>query len=562
MIYTEILPSDKQALINGSAIILSKIIVPTNDPLNPTILTEANGIKDWEYSDERFIEDTSSFIGEFIARELKGHLQDMTYTFDHNPYNKNNTIELRLGIVSLTNGVTIHNYTDNNVHWYSLGTFTIMEPTDDGVKDDTAFECLDITTWFNKEFNADYTNANFPVSFRDAIVNKDFFTALELAQYTCEQCSVVFGNLSFTNSEQLITDNQFTGGDSCRDVMKALSKLAYGYCEIGWDDKCYIKEMDMDYENILATETITPDNYYSLKTTNEVFGPVNQIRVGNEYIEGQDGVNRDETSIAENGLWTLDIMDNPILYTQELRDANAEDADVLFGLNFMQFETETIGHAWFKANKPIVITDMNGDDHISYPFNLTIKYNGHIKTTIRAPMKTMVERAESYNTSLLKEIRKLGITVNRQAGLISTLNSTTLKTGDLDEITREYEELISDTYRKEEIRKIVTGVGVDGTVVTKVETNSGTFDENGMTYERLGAKTSTTINEVGVDVKDSNGNSIQFAGYVDDNNQKYSDYHGQTIVGTDNIIVNRYLDIGAHTRIQDYKNGTALYWKG
>ena len=563
MVYTEMLDSDKQALMTGSAIVLSKMIIPTQDPNNPIILTENDGIKSWEYYDERFIEDTSSFIGEFVAREVKGQLQDMTDVFSTNPFVSSNIFELRFGIVSLTNGVTIHNYTDENVNWYSLGTFTIMEPSDDSVHDNTTFDAFDITTLLNQKFNYDYTNADFPVSFKDRTDSGNYFTALELAQYACAQFSVEFANTSFTHSDDLITSNQFTTGDSCRDVMKALAKLAYGYCKIGWDDKCYIVEMDTDYENIARTETLTPNEYYFMKTSNEQFGPVNQVRIGMKYIEGQDAIVFDGESIAENGLWTIDIMDNPILYTQALRDANVVGSRRLFGLKFMPFQMETIGHPWLKSNKPVIITDMNGDNHISYPFNITIKYNGHIKTDIKAFMQTTVERVESYNTSYFKELRQIGITVDRQAGLINTINSLTKTNADnISTLTTEYAEVISDTYRKEEIRRIVTGVGVDGVKVTKVETNSATFDENGMTYERLGAKTNTTINEVGVNVKDSNGESIQFAGYVDDNNTKYSDYRGQTIVGTDNIIVNRYLDIGAHTRIQDYKNGTALYWKG
>ena len=556
--------ADKQALMNGSAIVLSKINVLSNDPSQPkAVLTENSGIKSWDYNDDCFVEETSSVIGEFVARELSGELEDMSDIFSPDPFEEANTVELQLGVIQLSGDVTIHNYTDEDVNWYTLGTFIITEPTDEEVKDNTSFEAFDKAVMLNQPFNADFVNTDFQKSFNTRIAEKDYFTALELAKYACIQYGVVFGSTWFTNCDALITSNQFTTGDTCRDVMKALAKLAYGYCKMGWDDKCYIKELSLDYNNISTYNTLTPNHYYTMKTTNEQYGPVNYVAIGMEYIEGQDSVVEDDESIAENGLWNLEIMDNPILYTQELRDTYSEKAVRLFGLKFMEFETETIGHPWLQGNEPILLVDMDGNSHISYPFNLTISYNGHIKTTISAPMKTENDRGLSYKTTQYKEIRKIGITVDRQAGEISTMNSLLKTTADgLSSVETQYNELITDTYRKEEIQRIVTGIGVDGVKVTKVETNSATFDEEGMTYERLNAQTKTTINEVGVNVRDSHNQSIQFSGYVNENNEDYKEYMGQTIVGTDNIIVRRYANIGEHSRIQDYNNGGAIFWRG
>ena len=164
-----------------------------------------------------------------------------------------------------------------------------------------------------------------------------------------------------------------------------------------------------------------------------------------------------------------------------------------------------------------------------------------------------------YDDSVYREIRKLGIIVNKAEGIITEFNTRlTTDEATLQQIETTYERTDSDTYSKEEIRKIVSGVGVDGTVVTSVQTNSATLNEDGMTYDRTNAPTRTTINEV-VNVKDANNNSVQFSGYVDSANTDYADYVGQTIVGTDNIIVKKYLNIGTHSRLQDYKNGTGIF---
>lgn len=582
MVYTEILDSDKQALQDGSAAILTKIIISPGEE-DEIVLTESDAVKTWEYTEDRYVEETSSFIGEFISREVTGELQNISDDFNI----ENKIIEVQFGVMTFAekdtvltdedgnelitesgsnelmrdaDRINIKNYTVVDTNWYTLGTFNIMEPEDDEVADNTKFDAMDNAVLFNQEFDADYTDETFTTSFNDAIANEDYFTLKELAQYTCAQVGVTFGNATFSHSTDLVTTNQFTGGDSCRDVMKAISKSAFGWCAMGWDNMCYIEEPSVDYENISEYDVITSDHYYELTDKKEKFGPVNRVVIGMEDIQGQDASISDNESIEEIGVNELDIFDNPLTYTQELRDAAIVGADKLFGLEYIPFETETLGQPWLKAKNPVAITDMEGNIKYSYPFHLVIKYSGHIRTDVAAVSKSKAEERLQYDDSLYKELRKLGIIVDRAEGVIREF-STRLTTDEatLQQIETNYERTVTDTYSKEEIRKIVSGVGVDGTVVTSVQTNSATFDENGMTYDRLNAPTKTTINEVGVNVKDANNKSVQFSGYVDSSNTDYADYVGQTIVGTDNIIVNKYLNIGTHSRIQDYKNGTGIF---
>ena len=84
-----------------------------------------------------------------------------------------------------------------------------------------------------------------------------------------------------------------------------------------------------------------------------------------------------------------------------------------------------------------------------------------------------------------------------------------------------------------------------------------------MTYRKTDSEVETTINEVGVKTKKiSNNKTILFAGYVDENNSEFADYEGQTIVATDNIIVQNYLVIGTHSRLEDYESGTGCFYIG
>ena len=116
----------------------------------------------------------------------------------------------------------------------------------------------------------------------------------------------------------------------------------------------------------------------------------------------------------------------------------------------------------------------------------------------------------------------------------------------------------TDSYTKTEIQKIVDGTGVDGVRVSKLINVSGTFDEDGMHYEKTGAKTKSTINEKGLNVENNNSQSLLFAGYVDENNTEYESYVNQTIVGADNLAIRNHLNVG-NSRIQKYEGGTGVF---
>jgi len=584
MVYTEILDSDKESFQNGNAVILTKIIVSPGTE-NEIVLTERDCVKTWDYTDERYIPDTHTFIGEFIARELSGELQNISDDFNI----ENKQIELQMGVMAFghneylietdenedvlvteqTNDsllrdlddIKIKNYANIDVHWYSLGTFNVLEPEDDEVADNTKFEAMDLTLQFNAKFDATYTSETFETSFEDSFTSGDYFTAGELAAYVCEQVGITLATTTFTHNDYVIDSNQFTSGDSCRDVMKAIAKLAFGWCRIGWDDKLYIDEISLDFENIDEYNVITNNHYYSLTTEKEKYGDINRIVIGMSSVQGQDASVSDDTDIAENGIKELDILDNPITFDLAHRQTAIVGANRLLGLNYIPFKMETLGHPWLKAKDPIKIKDMENNYKYSYPFSLAIHYTGHIKTTVTAENMTEAEVRLQYDKSLYETLRQMSIIINRETGEIVTLNSRIQATEDgLSSLETTFRETVTDTYSKQEIQRIVNGIGVDGVKVTSVQTNSATFDENGMTYERDGAKTKSTINEVGIDVKDSNNNSLLFAGYVDNNNTDYADYEGQTIVGTDNIIVKKYLNIGSHSRIQDYESGTGIFY--
>lgn len=572
IVHTELSDEDKQALIDGTVAIRTKIIVqPESGKNNKLVLTEEDSIKSWDLVDERYVPN-NGFIGQFVARELSGELHNISDDFNI----ENRDIKLLIGIVRLGSRYQYLATEDGNIiitdkgekiyakdlgddvtNWYSLGNFLITKPEEDAVLDNTKFEAFDYTVKLNKAFDADYTSVNFPVSFNTIIASGSYLTSLQLARYVCEQVGLEFASSGFNNYNFIINSNQFTEGNTCRDVMKNIAQLAYGWCRIGWDNKVYIDEISTDYLNITDYDTLTNDNYYSLTTQRELYGPVNKVVVGMSAVEGESFSIEDTDSILKNGLTEIDVMDNPILYTEELRNLAMNGADSLLGLLYTPFEAETPGHIWFKGNTPIVVKDMENVKHLTYPFNTSIHYTGHIKTSISGPSDTKQELAVAYARSLYKTIKNVGIKVDKQEGLINIVNSNIQAAVDgLSSLENRFDMEITETYSKQQIQEIISGISEDGTVVSSVKSAAGTFDMNGLTIEQSVADTSTNINANGMIIYNKTSSTDDKLLIVDSNG-----------VIAKNVKVNTYLNIGSHSRIEDYVHtdgsvGTGVFWIG
>lgn len=545
MIYTEILDSDKLLLKNNTCAIKTKIIVkPRNESEEEIVLTEDNSVKDWTYDDDRLVPD-QGFVGQFVARTLTGNLQDISEDFNI----EDRELELRLAIVSLG-----ENPTEN---WYSLGTFYVTKPENNDVSDNTKFESLDKTILFNADFNYNYVSTNFPTSFVTLCETNIGITAINLAKYVCEQVGVTFGTTSFVNDDFLISSNQFVSGDSCRDVMKAIAQLAYSWVYIDWDDKCYIPVIEKDTTVVTDIDTMDSDEYFSLKLQKKNYGPVNKVSIGLSTVDGERVENPDITSIQQHGETEIDIFDNPITYNTTLRSQAIEGSDILFGIEFTPLDVETIGHPWVKGYKLICVEDTSGNKKYTLPLNNEIKYTGHIRSVISSVIDTKTESTKGYNKKLYKDLQNVYIELDKQQGTITEVVS---KTKALDDGLSSLETLVksttTDTYTKTEINEIINGTSPDGTVVSSVKTTAGTLDKYGLTIEQTDADTKTNINANGMIIYNATG------GMED----SLLDVNKDGVIAK-NVKVDTYLNIGKHSRIEDYTSpdyveGTGVFWIG
>ena len=479
--------NDKQALMNNTAVIESKIqILPKVVGESIVTITNYDSIKDWIYKDLRYVE-KQGFIGQFVARQLEGNLQDISDDFSI----QDREIVLWLGIKVNINASTT---------WYSLGNFLVSKPESNEVNDNTKYEALDYTIKFNVQFNGDYKDSEYTSSFNEIVASGQSVTALWLAEYTCKQCGVVLGQDDFLNYDFEIDSNQFDSEDTCRDVIKAISKLAYTWARIDWDNKLYFDFIPQTTSSI----TIDNDHYYSLKTQKKQYGEVNRVLIGTSAITGDNSYIEDAQSIADNGLTEIDIYDNPLTYTQELRDSVIASGNVLFGLQYNVVDMETVGHAWLKGNELIEVTNMENVPLYTYAFDRTIKYNGHIKTQLTSYANTDIESTYLKDNDVYSNLKKTRVELNKAEQYfkveienidnkysteLDVLNSVTSYPTSSDTSTRNYPIHITNAGAFNLEHEILQGKTVqNGTpsstnpvAITNIEGNIVTTVDNGIT---------------------------------------------------------------------------------
>ena len=171
----------------------------------------------------------------------------------------------------------------------------------------------------------------------------------------------------------------------------------------------------------------------------------------------------------------------------------------------------------------------------------------------------MVDKVNGEIIGVVSKTNQLDLTVDKNYKELLQKFGDYAPQSSLVTIQSSVSNIQTNTYTKTQVDTMM----IDGTV-KKLQTTSATFDENGMTYEKSDADTKTLINEDGVSVKKTDGsnNSILFAGYVDSGNTQYSGYQGQTIVATENILVDNWLVVGDHSRFENYEGGTGCFFIG
>lgn len=188
---------------------------------------------------------------------------------------------------------------------------------------------------------------------------------------------------------------------------------------------------------------------------------------------------------------------------------------------------------------------------IDGPYETAITQDGQIVADFITVGKIKTERIEGFE-ELVTDVKSLETLENNNYQELITKFDGYTPSSKTVEIEKSVTRLQTDTYTKTEVNTKLT----DGSV-TKVVTETGTFSNDGLTIEKTGAKSKGQFNESGLSVIDTTGSAnerLLFAGYDED--------LGESIVIAKNVNVEKYLTIGKNSRIEDYEDGTGIFYIG
>ena len=401
----------------------------------------------------------------------------------------------------------------------------------------------------------------------------------------CTHLGLQFKNINdtFANydkeiaNELYLDENGGSLGYTFRDVLDELAQVtASTICINEANDKLEIR--------YITNTNDTIDEEY-LKDVNvkfgEIYGPINTITfkrsADSDIISLSNPVD-----LADDEKVEIAIKDNQILNGNDRSDYLQDILDTLYGLQYSINDFSSPGITYYDLCDRYSIT-IDNKTYSCIMLNNEVLVTQGLQENVYTDMPEISKTDYTKTDKTDRRINQTYIIVDKVNGRIDSVadRTTVLESDNVDIKTKfgnytlksEYatlktsvEQIQTDTYTRTDIKSILKGTFYDennNQIVSEiVRTTSGTFDENGMTYEKSNAQTKTTINEVGVNTRrTSNNETILFAGYVDDDNTQFPDFKGQTIVATENIQVKNYFVMpDAHSRIEKYEDGGGMFY--
>ena len=449
-----------------------------------------------------------------------------------------------------------------NDNWETLdyGEFIVNESEIREESGNYFITCYDKMLYSMVDYEA--MNITYPITIRNYI--NAIATHLGLI---FKNASETFANYNKEIPNELYLSN--TGqslGFTFRDVLDELAQVTASTIWINEDG-----ELEIKYVNN-TNQTFDGD---SLKNTSvsfkDKFGPINSI-VLSRSGESDNVYLQDEQSVLTNGLCEIKIVDNQIMNDNNRSDYLTDILNALDGLEYYVNDFQSTGILYLELYDKFNVS-IGDNTYSCIIFNDEIDLTNGLEEHIYSEIPETSETEYKHASKTDRMINQAYIIVKKNEGEIEAVVSsvTTLDQrennnyqqvinkfndyapiSDIVDIVQSVTQITTDTYTKTEIDTKL----IDGSV-EKVVTTAGTFDANGLLIQKTDAPTQSLLNEKGLSILDATGYSneeLLFAGYDERLNE--------TIVRTKNIKVTKYLTIGNNSRIEDYEQGTGIFFIG
>ena len=291
---------------------------------------------------------------------------------------------------------------EHNVTYVPYGTFIIQKPETNDLTDKCSAEGLDYMVKFNLSYQ---DTLEYPCTVKDVLNS------------ICTQCEVELGTDTFTNSEFVVENNQFVGGESCRDVLRAIAQISGTFARIGRDNKLYLTLSNDTDEQIINSD------YGDDIKINNTFGGCNRVVLKLSAAESENVSMQDDEDIALNGVKEISIADNPFTYTQEKRtQAISELWDKLRGFTYTDYSfTAWKTKPYMDAGDSFTLIDKEGNSIPTYLFTHNITFNGGLKGTMSAESMTETENKYVFTPEMYVAQKHTEIIVDKHEQRITEI---------------------------------------------------------------------------------------------------------------------------------------------
>lgn len=380
----------------------------------------------------------------------------------------------------------------------------------------------------------------------------DYSTPITLQQFY-ENLAIQYGleieeQLDLPNSDFIVSEKPYFEGMSGRIVLSRIAEMMGCFAKINRSNK-----IEMRFKNI-TSEQFSRDVMNNSLERDEMFGPINVVSLRLSQVEGENVTVRDETSIAQYGETILQISDNPFVNNEALRLLAIDDIyNQIDGFSYYPttFNAKLI---YLDCGDEVGVQDMNTDSYYSTIILkqvLKIPSARNSKFENKAITKTGLEY--QFTPEQKRANSRTEYLVDKQNENIKQLIEKTDSSN--DEINILKTRMVSVETNEQGFEIQLNNIINNG--VSKVETSMGyTFDDEGLKINKSNAETGTIIDEAAIKVIDKTSYAEQdllYAGYVKEGNINYSNYVGQTIVYSKNMIVDNFLVI-PNSRFEAYVN--------
>lgn len=508
--------------------------------------------------------------------------------------------------------LSIATLVDDSWEEVPIGKFLIETNTED-YYNNNKLTCLDYAV--KMKTNCDFSSL---IVAEDGTITPVSLESLLI--WICNHYGVELGSYPETNKDYLIStyDSTLSG----KYYISLIAELMASNAHFGRDGALHIipvKQAPIERINATKSKSFTKTSSYTISKV--IFDDgIRKKEVGTDdnntlFIRSENMfVLDDYESLIENIYNDINGLTITSLKTENYGDVSLDCWDLI------TYELDDEEYTTIHNSKIVYQQTIMGTNDVSIPTetqtSTTNIYDADDKTKIRkiqtqvnqvdGSLKIIAQEVDGQNQKLASfevEVEKIESLTSKTDVIENNLDDIE---GKFDEyvpnsefvtVTTKVQELQQGTYSKTQVQEIIEGTYEDENgnkiAVRSVSTENGVFDKEGMHYAKTDengniiSPTMSMINEKGLSIEAGKGKvtedgadfetsaeDLLYAGYVDADkiaeNPILEDFEGQSVVYSENSVVNNFFSFGGVSRLQKYseevdgkmRNGAGFFYIG